>query len=74
MQEIHVVNKLIDGLFLQPIGKKRAEPSITDLDPTDIQHRFQHLGIARVFAAHFAAGEPGQRHFADALLERILVA
>ena len=69
-----MIHKLVNGLFPLPVGKKGAEPGIADLNAANIQHRLEHRRIARVFAAHFAAAKPRQRHFADYLLKGIFAA
>jgi hypothetical protein len=74
MQEIHVVNEFINGLFPLAVSKKGAEPGVANLNAADIQHRLENRRIAWIFAADFAAGKARQRHFADDLLESIFAA
>ncbi len=69
-----MVHKLVERFLPLAGGKKGAEPGVANFDTADSQHRFQDGRIARVFAAHFAAGKARQRHFADGLLEGVFAA
>ena len=74
MKEVHVIDEFINGFFPLAVGEKGAEPGVADLNAANIQHRLENRRIARIFAADFAAGKAGQRHFADDLLEGVFAA
>ncbi|SQC39671.1 Uncharacterised protein [Klebsiella pneumoniae] len=66
-----MIDEFINGFFPLAVGEKGAEPGVADLNAADIQHRLENRRVARIFAADFAAGKAGQRHFADDLLEGV---
>lgn len=69
-----MIDEFINGFFPLAVGEKGAEPGVADLNAADIQHRLENRRVARIFAADFAAGKAGQRHFADDLLEGVFAA
>ena len=69
-----MIDEFINGFFPLAVGEKGAEPGVADLNAADIQHRLENRRVARIFAADFATGKTGQRHFADDLLEGVFAA
>ena len=72
LQEIQVGGE-VSNLFLDGAGQnERGVPAAGNTHAAQIQSLLQLGGIRRILVADLAAGEAGQSHFADDLLEGVL--
>ena len=75
LDECHLAPELVDRLLLHLVdGEEGARPGFGDAQPAQLERSLQLSNIGRVVVADTASLEARERHLADDLLERDLVA